>query len=67
MPMVRIEMSAGRSAEQKQQLAQAMTEAMVRYSGCTTESVQIVFSDIAPHNWVIGGQFLGQPPQEDRR
>ena len=61
MPTVHIEMTAGRSQTQKEQLALAITQAMVEHSGCTTESVQIVFSDVAAHNWVIGGRFLSQP------
>ena len=60
MPTLHVEMSAGRSQAQKERLAQAITEAMVQHSGCTAESVQIVFCDVAPHNWVIGGRFLGQ-------
>lgn len=59
MPTIHVEMSAGRSQEQKQRLAQAITTAMVEHSGCTIESVQMVFTDVAPHNWVIGGKFLG--------
>ncbi|MFG5779079.1 tautomerase family protein [Comamonas sp. J-3] len=59
MPTIHVEMTAGRSQGQKAQLAQAITEAMVQYSGCTLESVQIVFCDIDAQNWVIGGRFLG--------
>ena len=65
MPVIRIELSAGRTQEQKQQVATAMTDAMVKFCHCTPESVHVVFADVAPSDWAVAGRFLGGPkPQQ---
>lgn len=61
MPMIRVEMSAGRTQEQKQKVVDDITKALVEHCGCTPQSVHVVFSDVKPSDWAIAGQFLGQP------
>lgn len=66
MPWIRVDLSAGRSEEQKQNTAQAITDALVEFCGCTPESVSIVFNDVTADNWAFGGTLLSQknkPPQ----
>jgi 4-oxalocrotonate tautomerase len=63
MPIVRIELSAGRTQEQKQKVAAEVTQSMVQNCGCTPESVSVVFVDIKPSDWAVAGKFLGQPQQ----
>ncbi len=58
MPWIRIDLSTGRTEEQKREAAEAITEAMVKFCNCTPESVSIVFSDVAPENWAFAGQLL---------
>lgn len=55
MPTLRVEMFEGRSVEQKRALAQALTEAVVRTLGGSPESVDILFYDIARHDWATAG------------
>ena len=55
MPTIRIELFEGRTAEQKRDLAQAITEACVRTLGSSAESVDILYFDIARQNWASGG------------
>ena len=55
MPTIRIELFAGRSADQKRALAQALTEATVRSLGCATEAVDVIFQDVARADWATGG------------
>jgi 4-oxalocrotonate tautomerase len=55
MPIVRIEMWAGRTHAQKAELARVITEAMVTIAHTTPEATIIVFEDIAKENWAQGG------------
>jgi 4-oxalocrotonate tautomerase len=57
MPIVRIEIWAGRNQEAKKNLAKAITDVMVENVGCPTQAVTILFDEIPKENWVIGGQF----------
>lgn len=62
MPMVRVEMSKGRTQEQKQQVAQAITDSMVQVCACAPDTVHVVFVDVEPSDWAIAGKFLGKLP-----
>lgn len=61
MPIVRIEMLAGRSAQVKQQLAQEMTQTMVRLCHCDPAHVYVMFSDVAHEDWAVAGQLFASP------
>lgn len=55
MPTIRVELFEGRTVDQKRALAQALTEATVRTLGSSADSVEILFYDIARHDWATGG------------
>ncbi len=55
MPIVRVEMWAGRTVAQKRELARVFTEAMVNIAKTTPEATIIIFEDIARENWAQGG------------
>ena len=55
MPTIRVELFAGRTVEQKRALAAALTEATVRTLGGSADSVDILFHDIARHDWATAG------------
>jgi 4-oxalocrotonate tautomerase len=55
MPTIRVELFEGRTVEQKRALAQALTEATVRTLGGSPDGVDVVFFDIARHDWATGG------------
>jgi len=55
MPIVRVEMWPGRTHEQKQKLAKAITEAMVEIGKTTPEATLIVFEDVDKSNWAQSG------------
>ena len=61
MPFIKIELSAGRTQEQKLKVAEDVTHALVEHCGCSPESVAVVFSDVQPSDWAVAGKFLGQP------
>lgn len=55
MPIVRVEMWSGRTHEQKQKLAKAITDAVVDIAKTTPEATIIVFDDVAKENWAQSG------------
>ncbi len=57
MPTIRVELFEGRSVEQKRALAQALTEAVVRTLGGSPDSVDILFYDVAKHDWATAGRL----------
>jgi 4-oxalocrotonate tautomerase len=58
MPIIRIEMAAGRTAEQKRELAEALTRETVRIVGTSPSSVMVIIEDVAKENWAVGGKLL---------
>jgi 4-oxalocrotonate tautomerase len=69
MPIVRIEMLAGRPDEKKHQLAREITAVFTRILGSAPKDVTITFTDVAASDWVIAGEPLSAltaacpPPQ----
>ena len=55
MTVVRVSFYQGRSAKQKLEIAEAITEALVRIAGSKREAVNVIFDNIAKEDWVIGG------------
>lgn len=55
MPTIRVELMEGRTPEQKKQLVQALTQAVVETLGSKPESVDIVLFDIRRGDWATGG------------
>ena len=55
MPIVRVEMWPGRTHEQKQKLARAITDAMVEIGKTTPEATIVVFEDVPKENWAQSG------------
>ncbi|GAJ96730.1 4-oxalocrotonate tautomerase [Agrobacterium rhizogenes] len=60
MPWIRVDLSTGRTVEQKQKAAEAITDALVKFCNCTPESVSIVFNDVTADNWAFAGKLLSQ-------
>ena len=55
MPVVKVSFYAGRSAEQKREIAEVITDALVRIAGSQRDAVNVMFDEHARENWVIGG------------
>jgi 4-oxalocrotonate tautomerase len=51
MPHVIVKMYAGRSDEQKQRLADAVTKAVMETTGNASEAVSVAIEDVAPADW----------------
>lgn len=55
MPMIKVEMFEGRTADEKRALVGAITEACVRTIGGSPESVHVLLVDVPRANWATGG------------
>lgn len=62
MPMITVEWLEGRSQQQKQQLAAAITEAFVDIARVSKEQVWIVFRDVTRSDWAMSGKLLDEKP-----
>ena len=57
MPIIRVEMFAGRTMEQKRELVAALTEAIVRIAKTTPEATEVIIHDVPRHNWAAAGKL----------
>ena len=55
MPVVRVSFYEGRSTAQKREIAEIITDALVRVAGSKREAVNVLFENHAREDWVIGG------------
>lgn len=57
MPLVIVKMLAGRTAEQKRQLAQEITEVVARVAGAPVDKVDVIIEDHPRENWANAGKL----------
>lgn len=55
MPTIRVELFEGRTPQQKADLARELTQACVRVLGGSADGVDVIFTDVARHDWATGG------------
>lgn len=60
MPIVRVTLATGRTAEQKQEAAREITETIARCCDAHAEHVYVVFEDIPPDEWTVGGVTVAE-------
>lgn len=58
MPIIRVTMATGRTAQQKKAAALEITDTLVRQCGAHAEHVYVVFDDVPPDDWVVGGETI---------
>jgi 4-oxalocrotonate tautomerase len=61
MPVVKVSWLAGRTHEQRAELAQAITEAVARIGKTSADHTIVVFEDVAKENWAQGGALMSDP------
>ncbi len=57
MPIVQIEMLAGRTVEQKRALAEKLTQVISETLNCPPTAVTIIMRDMPPTNYATGGKL----------
>lgn len=55
MPTIRVELFEGRTPQQKSELANELTQACVKVLGGLADGVDVLFFDVARHDWATGG------------
>jgi len=65
MPIVRVTILEGRTDEQKEKLAAALTEAMVAEAGARREGVMVLIEDVPPRHWAMGGKLVKAHKKHD--
>jgi 4-oxalocrotonate tautomerase len=58
MPIIRVEMVAGRTIEQKRELAEALTRETARIVGSNPSSIMVLIEDVAKEHWAVAGKLL---------
>jgi 4-oxalocrotonate tautomerase len=51
MPHINVKLYPGRTEEQKQRLAEAITENVVAITGCKNPSVSVAIEEVAQEDW----------------
>lgn len=59
MPFIHIELVEGRTAEQKATLVKEVTDAVVKNTGASKESVHVILNEMKKSNYAKGGELLG--------
>jgi 4-oxalocrotonate tautomerase len=62
MPTIHVELFEGRSVDLKRALAQELTTACVRVLGGSAAGVDVIFSEVARHDWATGGVLWSEMP-----
>lgn len=57
MPFVRIQLKAGRTPDQKKELAEAIIKQMDETKFATKESIRVIFEDMAPEDLYSGADM----------
>lgn len=60
MPIVEVKMLAGRTAQQKKEIARQITEVMTNVAGASKEAVIVNFQEFAPDNYAVGGEMMAE-------
>jgi 4-oxalocrotonate tautomerase len=62
MPIVRIDMWAGRPREQKDALVRNVTDAVVSAIGCPEQAVEVLLYEVDKSDWATGGVCHSERP-----
>lgn len=60
MPTLHVELFEGRPPELKARLARALTDACVSVLGGSPDAVDVIFRDVARHDWATGGTLWSE-------
>jgi 4-oxalocrotonate tautomerase len=58
MPVIRVEMLAGRSVDQKRELVEVLTRETARITEASPGAIFVVIEDVAKENWGVGGKLM---------
>ena len=62
MPIIRVEMFKGRTADQKSNLVKQLTDSFINACGGNRDAVDVIITDVAKNNWGKAGELYTQKP-----
>ena len=57
MPLIQVQMFAGRTPQQKRDLVRALTDAFVETAGSTHDAVDVILTDVEQADWGQGESY----------
>ena len=63
MPLIQVQMFAGRTPQQKRDLVRALTDACVETTGSTPDAVDVILTDVEQSDWAQGGELFSEKNQ----
>ena len=60
MPVVNVAMYAGRTDQQKSDLAKAITKAISETAGIPDSATTVIFQDVEKTEWAVGGVMASE-------
>lgn len=64
MPIIRIELFPGRDHDTKMAIATGITRVLEEKAGISPTATTVIFSEVAPCDWVVAGKPYATPKQE---
>ncbi len=62
MPIIRIELYKGRTAEQKAACAREVIAAVAKHLNAPAKATQVIFVDVEKSDWTVGSEETAPPP-----
>jgi 4-oxalocrotonate tautomerase len=66
MPIIRIDLIAGRPPERTRELIRRVTEAVVATLDVRPEQVRVLLTEVPPEHWAIGGTTMAELADRDK-
>jgi len=60
MPFVTVQILAGHSQQRKDEMSKRITTAIAEVAELPTEGIWVVFEDVTPQDWYVGGTTVGE-------
>lgn len=60
MPIVTVQLFPGRTTEQKREMAQVITDAVVRIAKTRPEGTHVIFQDVSQSDWAEAGTLISE-------
>ncbi|MBM4436970.1 MAG: 2-hydroxymuconate tautomerase family protein [Actinobacteria bacterium] len=60
MPVIVVQMLAGRTPDQKRRIVAGITKVMQESAGAAPDSTTVIIQDVARDNWAKGGALLSE-------
>lgn len=60
MPFIQVTMMEGRTVDQKHELMQRLTDAVVESVGSDPSRVRVAIYEVTPDDWAVGGEAMSK-------